>query len=390
MKNIAIIYERELSIGGVETHLLSLLKHVNPARFNYTIISPIDQNFSQIASALGARILPIPNFKPLDLIMVRQLTKKLYQGQIDLVHIHSPVAAIPARLAARRLGLPTIVTVHIPAIYYYGVRSTLRARAGRSIYSAIDRLLNYTMTTRLVYVSSQVYHYYIDNQLSPENRSLVIPNGIDLTQFQPDHRRERLRNQYHLSPETLLITYVGRFSDQKGLDVLLKGLALLKSACDIPFNVWLIGSGPIEEELRILTAELELQEKVHFLGTRQSVADYLFASDCFVLPSNWEAMSIALLEAMAAGLPCVVTNVGDNANLVEDGTHGFIIPTNSPAHLAEALQRLLEDKALREKMGANAFQKARAFSEIKMAEKIEVLYEQILQIEPIPSATSIG
>ncbi len=381
MKNIAIIYDRELSIGGVETHILTLLKHINSKEYHYTIVSPVSEDFRQKATSLGAQIRPIPYFKPLNLQTLSSMAKLFRQEHVDLVHIHSPAAAITARLAAILARLPNIVTVHAPSVFYYGELQTLRARTGRVLYINLDRLLNYTATRCLVYVSNRIYQDCIARHISPANRSVVIHNGIDLTPYQLENRnsyREQVRSQLNIPFELPVITYAGRLAEEKGLDVLVNALSQINHPGHPNFAVWLIGSGPLEAELIAKVNTLGLQNKVYFLGYQEQVIKYLLASDCFVMPSRHEAMSIAIMEALSAGLPCVVSDVGDNARLVEDGQGGLVVPANSPTNLASALDRLLLDPALRTDMGQKARQKALSFRIEQMVSQLEAVYRKAL------------
>jgi glycosyltransferase involved in cell wall biosynthesis len=381
MKKIAILYDRELSIGGVETHILTLLKHINRRDFSYTLISPVSEGFEKKALALGAQVTPIPNFKPLNIRVLSSIAALLRKGEIDLTHIHSPAAAISGRLASVAAGLPIVVTVHAPSVAYYGDRQTIRARTGRSIYINLDRLLNYTATRRLVYVSNRVYEDCISRRISPSDRSVVIHNGIDLEPYRitdRDASNLRIRSELNVAPGTPVITYTGRLAEEKGLDVLIEAINILFHQGQTNFAVWLIGAGASEAELVNKVKSYGLADQVTFLGYQEQVTKYLLASDCFVMPSRHEAMSIALMEAMAAGLPCVVSDVGDNARLVEDGQGGLVVPTNSPAQLAIALERLLAEPQLREKMGANAKQKAATFSSAEMVRQLEIVYHQAL------------
>jgi glycosyltransferase involved in cell wall biosynthesis len=298
--------------------------------------------------------------------------------KIDLVHAHSPTAAIQGRLAAKFAGLPSIVTVHSPAIQYYGDRQTVRARSGRKIYITLDRFLNYTMTSALVYVSNQVFSLYLSEHWTPVDRSFVVQNGIDLKPYQSNSARLEFRSKLKVAPDLPVITYVGRLSDEKGVDILLEAAATLKNDFHSKFKVWLIETGEQEPALRSMVKDLNLQDDIAFLGQHEQVADYLLASDCFVLPSRQEAMSIAIIEAMAAGLPCVVTDVGDNAQLIHDGQQGFVISQDSIDSLANILHKLLLDADLRRRMGMSARAKAQDFSDVTMAEQVQQLYEQLI------------
>jgi glycosyltransferase involved in cell wall biosynthesis len=379
MKRVAIVYERELDLGGVETHLLALLKRVDPAQYQLVFFSPASARFQAQVESKGGQLIRLTTFAPLTPGIQARLRRGFGELGIDLVHAHSPTAAVPARLAAARLNLPALVTVHIPAIDYHGRLHTLRASSGRILYTALDRLLNFRLTARLVYVSQFIHQREVAHQRTPASRSQVIPNGIDLERFQPLlAERARLRQAYGLAEDLPLVVFAGRLSDQKGLDVLLEALRLVKGQRSAPFATWLVGNGPLEASLRTQAQQSGLDEQVRFLGVQQDIPAYLSAGDLFVLPSRWEAMSIALLEALACGLPCVVSRVGDNPLLVEDGREGLTTPPEQAGPLAAALLRLLDDPELRARMSGLARARAAQFDEIKMAKQLQAVYEELL------------
>jgi len=378
MKNIAIVYDRELDVGGVESHLLSLFRHIDQQSYKYCVIAPASARFQAKGNALGVNFIPLPPFRPVDLGAVHLLRRAFQKQAVALVHVHSPTAAIPARAAARLLGLATVVTVHLPAIHYYGQRPTMRAAFGRSLYINIDRLMNYTMTDRLVYVSEQVCRECIELKLTPPNRSQVIPNGIALEKFTGDDSRRAIRQAVGVPDTARVITFVGRLDYQKGLDILLEALATLKEQFGSYMYVWLVGGGPLADNLMRQASSTGLSEVVRFAGYQEGVSNYLLASDLFVLPSRFEAMPIVILEALAAGLPCVVTDVGDNARLVENELQGLVVKPNDVPALANALRRLFENDELRIEMGIRARQKALRFDERQMTKQVELLYDELL------------
>lgn len=379
MKRVAIVYERELDLGGVETHLLALLKRIDPAQYQLVFFSSASDRFQAQVESGGGQLTRLPAFAPLTSGIQARLQRGFRELGIDLVHAHSPTAAVPARLAAARLGLPALVTVHIPAIDYHGRLHTLRASSGRILYTALDRLLNHRLTARLVYVSYIIHQREVAHGRTPASRSQVIPNGIDLERFQPlPGERARLRQAYGLAEDLPLVIFTGRLSDQKGLDVLLEALRLVKQQDRVPFAAWLIGDGPLETSLRSQAQQAGLGEQVQFLGVQRDIPAYLSAGDLFVLPSRWEAMSIALLEALACGLPCVVSQVGDNPLLVEVGREGLTTPPEQAEPLAAALLSLLDNPPLRAQMASQARARAAQFNEIEMAKQLQAVYEELI------------
>lgn len=383
MKHVAIIYERELDIGGVETHLLSLFSRADPQRYRFTLLAPVSPGYQVKIARLGVQAISLEPYKPLSGRALRRMIQVFRTEQVDLVHAHSPTAAVPGRLAARWLGIPAVVTVHIAVGDYHGVLHTLRASSGRRLYTWLDKTLNQTMTAQMIYVSQTGYAQSVRQHASPAERSSVIPNGIDLDRFSSTPAeigalRREICTLHHQPLDLPVIIFAGRFSDQKGLDLLLEALQRVNQTAPQSFNLWLVGAGPLEGELRTQAASAGLAERVCFLGPSPAIGPLLAAADLFVLPSRWEAMSISLLEAIASGLPCVVSDVGDNAIVIENEVEGLVVPPDDVTALAAALEKLLSQPDLRRQMGRNARQKSQRFSDVEMVRQVQVVYAQTL------------
>jgi glycosyltransferase involved in cell wall biosynthesis len=136
----------------------------------------------------------------------------------------------------------------------------------------------------------------------------------------------------------------------------------------------LVGEGTQRTVLQSLAQTLGLGSCVHFVGWQNEASNFFRDSDIFVLPSRYEAMSMSLLEALAHSLPCVVTAVGENTNLIVDGVEGLVVPTENPQALAKALARLLSDFKLRHQMGQAAYAKAKLFNVDRMVEHTLAVY----------------
>lgn len=379
MKKIAFVYNGILDFGGVEAHLLSIFRHLDKSRYTPVLVSPVSTRYREKVLHLGVQVVPSPMIKPLSFKSIQRLRTVFQQEKIDLVHIHSPIAAISSRIAAKLAGVPAIVTVHLPSTQFYGDIQSLRARAGRWMYISIDRILNYTLTSKLIYVSKTVCKESIRAHLSPRHLSVVISNGIDLSNYAPNRNVKAIRTLYIKDPETIVICYAGRLSGEKGLDILLDSVAeLQKSFPQRNVKLWIIGEGPLQDNLRERTQQLNLGSIVQFLGFQSNISDLLHASDIFVLPSLYEGMSIVLLEALASGLPCIVTDVGENAEVIENNVQGLVIPVNQTSALTHALATLLNNPTLRKKMGENALKRSENFSDLKMIELLQGIYQEIL------------
>jgi glycosyltransferase involved in cell wall biosynthesis len=169
----------------------------------------------------------------------------------------------------------------------------------------------------------------------------------------------------------VIITFVGRLIAVKGVDLLIKAVKDIKHK----INVLIVGDGPERENLENMIKNLGLNRKVIFAGWRTDIPAILRATDIFVLPSYSEGLPIALLEAMAAGKACVVTDIGLP---VKNGENAIVIKPGNVAELKEALEYLIENKELREKLGKNAKNEASKFSWNKAAKKYYILLKNFL------------
>lgn len=367
MKKIALLYDAKLEIGGVETHLLALMRHGDADRFDYVIIANVDQRFANRVKPLGIEIIPCSRwsfYNPLH-IMAMVMTIKRAKG--NLVHVHSPTAGALGRIAAFILGIPAIVTVHLPVTEYHGTPKTWVSKFVRQIYIRVDVLLNHAVSEKIIFVSQKVYDLAVDSSSAPRHLSVVIPNGVDWDRFQYNYAHQKFNKR----DDHKIITFIGRLDVQKNIDLLLTALTMVQEHNDLA-RLWLIGDGPHFKELQSKAQVLGISEIVKFWGFQANVVPFLAASDIYVLPSHYEAMSISLLEAMAAGLPCIVTRAGENAALIEDGIQGFVIEDASS--MAHRINQLINNPSLANAMKGAAALKAKQFSEVSMVRRVQKIY----------------
>ncbi len=215
-------------------------------------------------------------------------------------------------------------------------------------------------------------------------RARVIPNGIDLSSWRMPPRDEA-RRALGLSPEEFIVLTFGRLHKQKGHTVLLKAAA--KTLRELPNARFLIaGYGPLQEKLEARARKLKIDGRVQFLGYRRDVELLLSASDLFVLPSLWEGMSNAILEAMAAGKPVIATAVDGNVEQVVDGKTGLLTPPADAGAMAEAILRLARDPELAQRMGLTGrLRVEEEFGLERMTQAYLAFYEELLK-EPVGTA----
>lgn len=214
---------------------------------------------------------------------------------------------------------------------------------------------------------------------SLQGKVSVIPNSVDLKRYNQVMDRIAIRNELGLSPEHQVFAVVATFKKQKGHRYLIEAAAsVISQFPDI--RLLLIGDGELRDELKAQTQALSLNEHVHFLGLRTDVPRLLNASDYFVLPSLWEGLPVSLIEAMAAGLPVIATQVSGTKDVMIHNQTGLLIPPGEIKALKDAMQQFLTHPELAKKMGEAARNRvAESFSAEQQADAYLSLYQHQLK-----------
>lgn len=215
------------------------------------------------------------------------------------------------------------------------------------------QLSNSFLCVRMICVSSQVRILALRDEGTRPGKLVVIDNGIHPLQSQPNNtsQREALRASLGVRPHQTLFITVGRLMQQKGHTYLLDAIQQVKNPS---FMFFFVGQGPLRPELEAKVRRLGISEYVRFTGVRADVAELLNAADVFVQPSLWEGMSLALLEAMFAGLPVVATRIEAATDVLEHERSALLVTPRDPADLAAALTRIVADTDLRQRLGQAA------------------------------------
>jgi glycosyltransferase involved in cell wall biosynthesis len=278
----------------------------------------------------------------LDLQALRSLRAELKSRATDVMHTHNAVAHYYAAAAAAALGISRVI-------------NTRHGMGPARPSPRLDRLYRAALlgTHAAVSVCQAVRDGFVQSGVIPSSKALVIPNGVALADIEvrTAQAKSRLLAMLGRPTTSVVLGTVGRLSPVKDHATLLKAIRLLQFS-GRTVELVVAGDGEVRASLEALTQSLHLGERVHFLGMRQDVAQLLSAFDVFVLSSMSEGYSLALVEAAAAGLPIVATRVGGNADIVADGYTGLLAPAQDPEALAAALAVLVDDAALRERMGS--------------------------------------
>ena len=340
MKHIVQIID-SLKVGGAQKLLVTMAEVLQRRDETLTVIS-LDNRESPIRQQLHSLNIPILSLrgrnKLFDPKRVWQITEFLRQGQFDVIHTHLTHANILGTLAGRLAGIPVAASLH-------NVRLDRRQHSHSK--ALLENMILRYGTHRVIAVGHVVEEAY-RKQLNGK-RIEVIPNAVSAIPALPLAARLAIRTSLVGDPERPLLIAIGRLTPQKGYPDLLAALDRLRQSHPA-VAVIIAGEGKLESELKQRIQALGLSNHVFLLGRREDVPALLAASDVYVSASLWEGLSVATLEAMAAGLPIVATRVGEVPRMVVAGT-GITVAPRDPEVLAQALAQFLESPAERRLAG---------------------------------------
>ncbi|GIW94066.1 MAG: glycosyl transferase family 1 [Pirellulaceae bacterium] len=355
-----------LDQAGAEKQMVLLASRLPRDRFDVhvcvlTRLGPLERQLKEAA----IEVTLIGKRGKLDPVAMGRLYRYLVRLRPDLVHTWIFAANSYGRLAARWAGVPLIVA---------GERCVDRWKSGYQL--AIDRYLA-RFTHRIATNSQGVVDFYVQHGL-PQEKFVVIPNGIEVPRAAGSSREELLR-ELGLPSGIRLIGAAGRLWPQKRYPDMIVATDLLKVLRD-DVHLLVFGDGPERVRLERLTEELRVNDRVHWLGHRSDLDRWLPHLDCFWNASGYEGQSNALMEAMAWGIPVVVSDIPGNRELVTDGRTGLVFPVGDRTQLAALTRRVLDDPEWARQLGQAARAcMLREFSVEKMVERYIRLYESMAQ-----------
>ncbi len=311
----------ELDTGGAEKQLLLILPHLNKYYKNHVICLIGRGVIGDKIEKLGIPVTYIDGSSHKDIRIISKLNAHLKKLQPSLAIGYLLLADLTTRLVAKRLAIP----------YLSSQRSSHVTKPYLRIPDAITATFVHGFTTQTQHAANKLF--------TSGKQAHVIPNAVEIKESKPKN-----------SSKEIIITCVASLKPGKGHETLLRAM---QSA---PKNITLMlaGTGKQEQRLKQLAKHLQIENRVQFLGLVADIPELLSRTDIFVLPTEGEGMSNAILEAMAAGLPIITTNIPANRALIEHNKTGVLIPTHNIAALTDTIAGLAADGALRNRLGAQA------------------------------------
>ncbi|QLQ64213.1 MULTISPECIES: glycosyltransferase family 4 protein [Providencia] len=322
-----------------------------------------------IIDSLTREISPIKDLKSLI-----HLIKIIKNYRFDIIHTHSSKTGVIGRLAGFISKTPLIIhTVHgysFPAA---------KNKIQYIIYYIMERIGS-MCGNKLICLHETDKEIAIQKLKVKSNDIYIIPNGVDVKKYTPPsiENKQLYRKSLNLSKDDIVIGMTGRLWLQKNPIFLLENmLPLLIENKNI--KILFVGDGELKKELEKLISIYDLSKQVYLLGWRNDIDRILQSIDIFTLPSKWEGMPLAILEAQSSGLPCIVSNITGNNNLVSNNIDGFIfnLEPNSE-EFRDKIKKLIYNKELRMKLGIKSREKVILHHSIEQRiQKIEMIYDEL-------------
>ena len=334
------------TVNGIGTFILSLAKYLRKNDHKPFLFTNYENPEIDIEDVFDSNnILEIKHTarKNLANIHFTLLTLvDIYKSRhdVDILHLQQTymLSAFSA-IFGKLLGIPVVTTAHLKVIES---RNPLK-----KLINSIFIYLTLKYSGEVVYVSGKTQNSF------GTSKGVVIRNGIDTDIFTKNYeKRAEMREQLHLNDQ-FIILFASRWTENKGIYDLLNAFAIIRERIDMELKLILIGSG--ENNIVISTIEsLNLSEDVLPIGRVQSVHEYYCMADLFILPSQFEGLPMALLEAMSSGLPSIASKVGGNPELISSGINGLLIEPSNLDELVETIMWCISNRNDLDTIGINA------------------------------------
>lgn len=355
---------KSLGRGGAEMLLQETLKHHDREKFefHYIYFLPWKNQMVEGIAHEGGIVVNYPATNNVKLLLqARKVVSYIKAHKIDLIHCHLPWAGFLGRYIYRRTGIPVLYSEHNKQERYHVVTKFINR-------------ISFNAQSKVIAVSEEVAHS-IQKNIHPRIPVQTILNGVDTEKFiRNDEERKKLRAQYGIPQDTVLIGTVAVFRFQKRLK---EWVDLFKTVSDNNTNMMgcIIGDGPLNTELRNYVKALGLENKIIMPGLEMNVKPWLSAIDIFVMTSLFEGLPVALLEAMSMECAVVSTNAGGIGEVIRNNIDGFLEEVNDWENLKVPITQLSLQPELIKNWGANARKRVlNHFSMKKMIQELEAVY----------------
>lgn len=355
--------------GGIQTMLMDLLRARDRERFavDVCVLAETPGELAGAVEELGCRVHACaPRKSPLT--FTRRLEVLIRAGRYHVVHVHrsSSLMAFPL-MAARRAG------VRVRVAHYHNILDRSQPLSPRLLAAPFLRRRVVRDATHIIGVSSWVLDTHFGTSWREDKQFRVVPNAIDLDRFGDVSRRGSIRAEFGFADSEVVVGHVARFSEAKNHAAIVEIAAALPcDAASVQFL--LVGEGPLRAGIERQVRERNLEGRVHFAGWRADMPGMLSAMDLFLFPSRWEGLPMALIEAQAAGIPCVTSDLPCIGEVLHGELWANRFALGELSLAVSRIQALANNPVERMRLGELARDHSRNFDIRVLARRIESIH----------------
>lgn len=369
MKKIKILETiRQGSVGGGETYLYNLVSNLDTDKFQVEVLSFTDGEMIDKLKKIGIKTHIIPTEKPFDFSVYPLVKKLISENDFDIVHAHGTRAGTNSIIPAKLLKKKILYTVHG---WSFHTGNNPLVTLSRKLS---ERLLVSLCNTVICGSQSDVNS---GRKYCGGKSYELIHNSIDTKKFNPDSEWKNLRDEFGFSEQDIIVSFVARMTFQKDPLTFIRAIPIVASKCpNVKFLV--VGDGELKREVIQLAKALNVTDKIVFTPFRSDVQNIHHSVNVFVLPSLWEVIPLALLEAMSMRVACIATNINGTTEALEHDKNGLLFECGSESELADRIINLATDSKFRERLGVQARATVESkFDLAKLVHRNEEVYSKI-------------
>lgn len=365
-----ILYVTTVSstMGFFTKHIEMLLQQGHTVDFACSVTKPIDTEFIMHGCQVHNLNLSRSPFDKANYYGYKQLKSIIQEGKYDVIHTHTPIASALVRVACRRNNdIKVIYTAH--GFHFYRGAPLLNW----FLYYPVEKWL-LRHTDILITINKEDYER-AKRSFKASGIEYVPGVGVDVYKYgSVVVDRKAKRSELRLDEDDFVLVSTGELNDNKNHKTVIHAVHKLNNS---RVKYLICGQGTLEEELLHLVQELGLEHQIELLGYRSDITEINRIADVFVFPSFREGLSVALMEAMACGLPVVCSNIRGNRDLIEDGKGGFLVEPKDVVRLTQSIEMLVENDSLRERMGNHNKEKIQGYDIKIVLEKMKSIYGSV-------------
>ncbi|KQL54039.1 glycosyl transferase [Heyndrickxia shackletonii] len=363
--------------GTINTFLIPHIKWLIEKGNEVSVASNYAEDIDDRISELGCTIYSVPfQRNPLKIEnyqALKSIKQIVLNGKYEMVHVHTPVASLLTRFACRKIKGVTMVYTSHGFHFFNGA-----PMKNWIIYCTLERLAA-RWTDVLITMNDEDFDYGQKLTLRSNIPCFKVHGvGVDLNKFSPISREEKLalRSEYQYNPNDFIVIYVAELSYRKQQDLLIKSISRLQKNIN-QIKLLLVGDGELLETYKKMAANFKLDNQVEFLGYRKDIDKLLAMSDIAVSTSRQEGLPVNIMEAMATGLPIVVTNCRGNRDLITNNYNGIVVGVNDEKACANAIEKVYRSNKTRTIFSKNNINSIQTYKINNILSEMEEIYSNI-------------